>query len=345
MGSQATFLVEASDPDSGVSRVVALYRSSAAGPVSGWTSIDLIPVGGNAWAGGGTFDTALTPPLDYIVQVVNGDGVVAVSTFKGEFHKAAVVPTGGNNPPTVGEIAGPTGPIELGTTAGFSVSVADDDGPSPVSVVWDFGDGTTAASSVAGGQTSVSHIYASPGVYRVQVVVVDGGGAVGQAVFEFAVVYDPNGGFVTGGGWIDSPAGAYPADPSLTGKANFGFVSKYKKGQSTPDGNTTFQFKAADLKFKSTSYDWMVITGKKAQYKGSGTINGSGNYGFMLTAIDAELTPSTDLDLFRIKIWDKDDGDTVVYDNQLGAEDGADPTTAIGGGSIVIHEPPRGRNR
>lgn len=38
-----------------------------------------------------------------------------------------------------------------------------------------------------------------------------------------------------------------------------------------------------------------------------------------------------------MKIWDKDNGDTVVYDNQIGATDGADPTTAISGGSIVIH--------
>ena len=34
------------------------------------------------------------------------------------------------------------------------------------------------------------------------------------------------------------PAGAYSGDRGLTGKATFGFESKYKKGQSTPDGNT-----------------------------------------------------------------------------------------------------------
>jgi len=31
------------------------------------------------------------------------------------------------------------------------------------------------------------------------------------------------------------------------------------------------------------------------------------------------------------------DGDAIVYDNKMGAEEDADPTTAIGGGSIVIH--------
>ena len=52
-------------------------------------------------------------------------------------------------------------------------------------------------------------------------------------------------------------AGAYVANPTLTGKANFGFVSKYQHGQSTPDGNTEFQFKAGDLNFHSSSYEWL----------------------------------------------------------------------------------------
>jgi hypothetical protein len=42
-------------------------------------------------------------------------------------------------------------------------------------------------------------------------------------------------------------------------------------------------------------------------------------------------------DKFRIKIWDKATGE-VIYDNQLGESDNADPTTALQGGSIVIHK-------
>ena len=60
------------------------------------------------------------------------------------------------------------------------------------------------------------------------------------------VIYDPKGGFVTGGGWIDSPLDAYLYDPSLTGKATFGFVSKYLKGANAPTGQTEFQFKAGN---------------------------------------------------------------------------------------------------
>jgi hypothetical protein len=144
-------------------------------------------------------------------------------------------------------------------------------------------------------------------------------------------VYDPTAGFVTGGGWINSPEGAYAADQSLTGKANFGFVSKYKKGQSIPDGNTEFQFQAGNLNFKSTMYDWLIIAGTKAMFKGEGIINDNGRYGFQLSAIDDES------DKFRIKIWDKDAEDAVVYDNNIGSDENADPSTELGGGSIVIH--------
>ena len=175
------------------------------------------------------------------------------------------------------------------------------------------------------------------GVYNVCVSGEDAASNTGAEECAFLAVYDPSAGFVTGGGWIDSPAGAYVGDSSLTGKANFGFVAKYKKGQSVPAGNTEFQFKAGNLNFKSTDYEWLVVASAKGIFKGSGTISGAGNYGFQLSAIDAALTPSTDRDLFRIKIWDKDNGDAMVYDNDLGTEGGADPTTAIGGGSIVIH--------
>jgi len=150
------------------------------------------------------------------------------------------------------------------------------------------------------------------------------------------VIYDPDGGFVTGGGWINSPAGAYVPSPTLTGKANFGFVSKYQHGANVPTGQTEFQFRVANFNFHSTAYDWLVVAGARAQYKGTGTVNGSGNYAFMLTAIDGQINGGGGVDKFRIKIWDKVTG-AITYDNQLGAADGADPSTVLGGGSIVIH--------
>jgi hypothetical protein len=183
----------------------------------------------------------------------------------------------------------------------------------------------------ASGARTGSHTYSSAGVYTVTLTQDDA-----IAVYQYVVVYDPNGGFVTGGGWIESPVGAYVADPTLTGKANFGFVSKYKKGATVPTGNTEFQFKAGDLNFKSTSYQWLVVAGARAQYKGVGTINGTGDYGFLLTAIDGAINGGGGVDRFRIKIWDRNNGDAIVYDNQIGASDDSSATTALGGGSIVI---------
>ena len=149
-------------------------------------------------------------------------------------------------------------------------------------------------------------------------------------------VYDPNGGFVTGGGWINSPAGAYTPNAALVGKANFGFVSKYRKGSTQVDGNTEFQFQTGNLNFKSTTNlaASLVIAGSQAIYKGTGTINGAGVYNFMVSAVDGQVSGGGGADKFRIKIWNTDG---IVYDNQIASADNATATTVLGGGSIVIH--------
>ena len=81
-----------------------------------------------------------------------------------------------------------------------------------------------------------------------------------------------------------------------------------------------------------------MVAGARAQYNGTGTINGSGNYKFLLTAIDGQLPGGGGDDKFRIKIWDETNGTvTVVYDKQMGLADDGNPTTLLGGGSIKIH--------
>lgn len=44
------------------------------------------------------------------------------------------------------------------------------------------------------------------------------------------------------------------------------------------------------------------------------------------------------MDKVRIKIWDRDTADAVVYDNKMGEADDSSAATAIGGGSIVTHK-------
>jgi len=203
---------------------------------------------------------------------------------------------------------------------------------------WDGGGADTAAPVVAGACSS-SKIISQAGVYTITVTADDGDGGTGSDTV-MVVVYDPSAGFVTGGGTIQSPAGAYTADPSLTGKASFGFVSKYLKGASKPTGQTEFQFQAGNFTFHSSSYEWLVVAGAKAQYKGVGTVNGSGNFGFLLTATDVQVSGGGGVDKFRIKVWDKSAGDTIVYDNALGSSEDIDVANPqeITSGSIVIHK-------
>ncbi len=178
--------------------------------------------------------------------------------------------------------------------------------------------------------------FAASGVYALCVRGWDMRNA-GRAECIFLPVYDPSEGYVTGHGQITSPAGAYTLNPDLIGKATFGFVSKYVKGAKIPSGRTEFQFKIANLSFHSDSYEWLVVSGSRAQYKGTGTINDTGSYGFMLTAIDGDLSGGGGIDKFRIKVWDKV-SNAIIYDSQPGSADTADPLTPVEGGSIVIHK-------
>ncbi len=249
-------------------------------------------------------------------------------------YTAAVAVT--NVVPTVGPITAPPEPLPVNATVKTSAPFSDPGTADTHTAVWAWGDGTTSTGTVSAGTAAASHTYTAPGVYSVTLTVTDDDGGAGAASSQYVVVYDPSGGFVTGGGFIDSPAGAYAAEPSMTGRANFGFVSKYQKGAKVPTGQTQFQFQAGNLNFHSTAYEWLVVAGPKAQYKGTGTINGTGSYGFLLTANDGQVKGGGGVDRFRIKIWDTASG-AIVYDNQRGAGDDAPATDAIEGGSVVIH--------
>ncbi len=147
-----------------------------------------------------------------------------------------------------------------------------------------------ANESGGNGDCNRSHLYTTPGVYTIVVTVTDDdNGTDSDSVM--IIVYDPNGGFVTGGGWIMSPTGAYTpqntSDADVTGRANFGFVAKYKKGLA--EGQTEFQFQAGNLNFHSEAYSSLVVSGYKAQFRGTGTVNGVTGYKFTLTAYDGQV--------------------------------------------------------
>ena len=109
-------------------------------------------------------------------------------------------------------------------------------------------------------------------------------------------------------------------------KANFGFNVKYKgDGTMAPTGSLLLQLKEANIDIKATSFDWLVIStdgaGKKADFQGKATINGSGSYTFRVIARDL---PSGDT--FSLEV--RDASGTVIVSI-------SGPPAA--GGNIKVH--------
>ena len=289
-----------------------------------------------------TATTALTITQDPAAGTAIGAGInsiaVTVTDEAGNSTSCSTSLVAADDAPVIASIVGPTGPIALGSASSITVNFDDPDTQNAVTIAWD--DGVTSALTAASGATSLgtTHTYTATGVYTVGVTVTDPCGSIVSATYQFIVIYDPEGGFVTGGGSIISPPGAYVANSDLTGKATFGFESKYKKGAQLPTGNTHFQFHVAGFTFKSTAYEWLVVSGAKAQYKGVGTVNGSGTFKFRLTATDGQAPGGGGVDKFRLKITTAGDG--LVYDNVPGASDDMDQANpqTINNGNIVIHK-------
>ena len=196
------------------------------------------------------------------------------------------------------------------------------------------------------------------GVYKLRMNVTDQTGLTSYATTSgdyeaYFVAYDPKGGYTYGGGQYISPAGSLTAQPNLTDMVTFGFTSNYYKNATNPKGETQIDFKLTDgeysFGFNALNYDYLSVNGSKAIYKGLGktTTNGIEQSGlaFIMTVIDGknETTPDG-VDLIRMKIYNKNTG-AIIYDNQMGDPETADPTTAVDspqddGSDIVVVSTP-----
>jgi len=209
---------------------------------------------------------------------------------------AASTSTGIDPPPQIITFTATITPTQVNmpitATLIFTDRLGAQDAPYTATIEWGDSSISNTTNITMPNTFTFTHVYTLAGVYVLTATVTDNDGQSDEKTFQYVVIYDPKGGFVTGGGWIDSPPGAYAVlsgtayvTTTLTGKATFGFVSKYQKGANVPTGNTEFQFHAAGLNFKSTSYDWLVISGAgnppnpnaKAQFKGTGTGKGHGS--------------------------------------------------------------------
>jgi hypothetical protein len=96
-----------------------------------------------------------------------------------------------------------------------------------------------------------------------------------------------------------------------------------------PAGNLEFHYGAGNIDFKSTSWDFLVVTnGNRGQAQGTGTINdGASTCKFSLDAWDNSFQPGN-VDAFGFTIFNCDGGTNTRYSLT------AAPITK---GSIVVH--------
>ena len=166
-----------------------------------------------------------TPTVTGVSPTVSAAGLdgptdsrtIAVRVSDGELSTIATAQlTVQNVVPVVGAITAPLSPVPINTSITASASFTDAGTPDTHTALWSWGDAASSAGTVTQGTGSGSvdnlHTYTVTGIYTVNLKVTDDDKGQGSSEFKYVVVYDPNGSFVTGGGTISSPAGAYPAE-------------------------------------------------------------------------------------------------------------------------------------
>jgi PKD repeat protein len=263
------------------------------------------------WDIAGTMSTEQNPTH---VFPDNGDYPVTLTVTDDDGRTAAITKTITvvNAPPSITDLELDPTIAPVDTPVSATVTYTDPGIDDTHSVDWDWGDSESET-----GAASTSHSYDNAGLYTVTVTVTDDDGASDtETSSEPVIVYNVDGGFVTGGGWIQGSEA----------KANYGLVAKYHGDELK--GN--FLYKEDDLRFKAKDLEWLVVSDDYAILLGSGSYNRENEYMFM-----AVLEDTGKDDGIGVKIWDPDSSETV-YDtiNDEDLFDVAEPD----GGNIAIHQ-------
>ena len=113
---------------------------------------------------------------------------------------------------------------------------------------------------------------------------------------------------VIGAGWMNSPTGSYRLEKYFCDKMFFEFHMIDRGLNYQPKGKVTIRYPQANLTFKSNACEWLLLDNMTATLTGTGKINNQGNFGYLLVVKDNP-------DKLRIVLWDKNDGDQIIYDN------------------------------
>ncbi|RDV13633.1 T9SS C-terminal target domain-containing protein [Pontibacter diazotrophicus] len=199
-----------------------------------------------------------------------------------------------------------------------------------------------------------------PDMFKVSVTYGGGTDCPSSTSDMYVHVYNPDAGFVTGGGRIDSPANPDYEFMQESRRALWSLLARYsQRNKEEVQGSTMLLLQAGSFTFRSTSYNTgsLVVTANRAYYSGRGTVTyrksagrpvkDEREFGFLVAATDGDFGAGAGQDRFRLQIYViNEDGSqgAVVYDNQAGCpsaslDDNAEACTVIGRGNITIHKP------
>jgi probable HAF family extracellular repeat protein len=272
--------------------------------------------------------------LDTALAISNNGSIVSTSNAGLVLLKPDCGCTG---PHAVGPIAS-ADMVEVGTPFDGRVSFAGSDTTARHHVSWSWGDGSGAQAGQASGSNGSStalgnHTYAAPGIYTISATVTDLGGN-STTVTRKIIAYDKAGGQVRGSGSLLSPQGTSPALRTGAGPATFSFIAATPSGSEATAVKAELQFGVGTSTFRSKSLKAVTLQGGRAQFEGSATMNGDGDYRFTLTT----TAGGNQVARLGLKVWHVDPvtrAEVVDYDN-LGAGPGNTGSAVWG---TIVHQP------
>ncbi len=266
----------------------------------------------------------------------NGSYAVTVSVTdnQGLTSTATTNVTVQNVSPTVGAITTSENPARINTATTANATFTDPGMLDTHITSWDWGDGTVSTGTISenngSGSVSGSHVYVSTGVYTVTLTVTDKDSSAATQTYQYVSVYNPMLlALFSGAVFFTSPTGAVRANPSLSGRVQFGITARYSNNQ--PTGRVNLTFRDANLTFDSTALSVLVISNDNATLRGVGTLNGIPDYSLLVTGVGGQANNQG-----RVRFQLKDPNGLVVYDTQPAAADTALPTTPVTG-HIIVH--------
>lgn len=287
-----------------------------------------------------------------------------VTDAAGGVSSCQTIVTVTNESPTITSVTPSTSSLYANFPVSLSVAYTDNN---IANATIDWGDGSAIQTVDAPSAVfDVAHTYVNSGLYSVTITMTDEC-EVSKFVYHSIIVMDNLRGKVSGGGWFDSPEGAYIMKLRAAGKATFAFAASNTSKKDRPEGYVVFNFNEGNMKFRSTHMEWMHVEEETAIMQAAGRLNGKQGYQILISVVDEEQDEDEDdrndeapgrkgrdnkgkekkkdkddnkgkgkkkLDLIRVRITDP--AGEVIYDTQHSAADAALATTALGGGSIKV---------